>query len=66
VSPRKRFQVEIEVAYNGHAEASLTVKKDGQIFGSLTPKDGSISWRKARKRHSVKMSWERFSQLMEK
>ena len=48
-----------------NSDVSFVVYSAGNRLGELSISRGSIDWRPANKRSVIKLSWERFAQLME-
>lgn len=47
------------------ADAKFEVERDGKMFGTLEISQGSIVWFAPYAKYGMKMSWQRFHQLME-
>lgn len=47
------------------ADASFAVKRDGKKLGTLEISNGSIVWFPPYTQQGLKMSWKKFSKLME-
>ncbi len=47
------------------ADATFAVKRDGKKFGTLEISNGSVVWFPPYTQHGLKMSWKKFSKLME-
>ena len=48
-----------------NSDVVFTIYSDGQRLGELRVSRGSIDWRPANKRASIKRGWERFARMME-
>ena len=47
------------------ADATFTVERDGKMFGTLEVSRGSLVWFPPYTQSGLKVSWEKFHQLME-
>ena len=47
------------------ADATFSVERDGKKFGTLEISNGSIVWFPPYTQDGLKMSWKKFSELME-
>lgn len=47
------------------ADASFAVERDGKKFGTLEISNGSIVWFPPYTQYGLKMSWKKFSEMME-
>lgn len=47
-----------------HSDISFTVYSDGAALGELKISKGTIDWRPAGHKKSVKWSWEKFAKVM--
>ena len=48
----------------GKSEASFSISRNGETFGTITISKGNLEWYPAKAKHSHKMSWGQFDKII--